>query len=494
MLTIPEQTPSLDRLEKLLAGRSLIVASDRSPFEYAAGEDVGVAPTRARGGLVTALSPLTKLGSVLWIASAKDEIERPVASDRGGLPGKPSSIRLVAAPLQTYHQFYNVACNALWFLQHQMWDQALAGDQVVRLRRAWSDGYVPVNRLIADEVVREARRSATPLIMVQDIHLYLVPRLVREQLPNAVIEHFVHVPWAPPSVWDRLHHGIRRDILEGLLSASIVGLQTQRDVQGFLDCCRAFLRDVRVDGGASTVVYDDREILVRAYPASVDLDELRQVAAASETREHERALLPLRDDKTVVRVDRVDPIKGIPQGFRAFSRLLDRRPDLVGRVRFLAFLVPSPEDIPGYRRCQEDIDREVGTVNDRFQRDGWQPVTVFYGHDYHRAIAALRLYDVLLVNPLIEGMNLVAKEGPMVNTRNGVLVLSKAAGAHEQLGGGAVSIDPGDLDGTSDALEQALAMPGRERASRTAVLRSAIESEDAVEWVASQLRDLDALP
>lgn len=201
-------------------------------------------------------------------------------------------------------------------------------------------------------------------------------------------------------------------------------------------------------------------------------------------------LRPRLGKQTIVRVDRMDPSKNIALGFRAFGRLLERRPDMVGNVRFLAFLVPSREAIPEYRRYAREVWREIEQVNSRFCRGDWKPVEVFYQDNRVQAVAGMALADVVLVNPVADGMNLVAKEAPLVSERDSVLVLSKNCGAYGQLAHGAVGIEPTDVEATASALERALEMPAPERLRRTTVLRAVIDAEDLAWWVRSQLTDL----
>ena len=453
-----------------------------------------------RGGLVTALSSADRLKNVSWVTSAEASGLSAVKRRAGGGQPQRSSPwlvdthRYVSTSQRAYEAFRNVACNWLWFLQHQMWGD-LAGDRVVGgIAGSWKDGYVPVNRAFAQATVREVERAGpSTLVMVQDFHLYLVPGMVRRRVPGCVIEHFVHIPWPPPEVWQPLPDGIRLAILESLLCPDLVGLQTRRDVDSFLECCKALLPGARVDRRNGTVAYRGRLARVRAYPASVDVAELERKAASPEVSGYLRDLLPLCGNRTLVRVDRVEPTKNILRGFRAFSMLLERRPELRGEIRFLAFLVPPQEEIPEYEEVRRGIDVEVQSVNNRFGTGDWAPISVFYQHDYLLAIAALKVYDALLVNPLMDGMNLVAKEGPVVNSRDGVLVLSETAGAYEQLRSGAVPVVPGDVEGPADALYRALTMPLGERRGRMQALRSAIAREDASHWLYRQLEDLAAV-
>ena len=264
-------------------------------------------------------------------------------------------------------------------------------------------------------------------------------------------------------------------------------------MRAFLESCDSFLDDAAVDYREHTVTYRERTTRVRSYPISIDVDEVRQIATSPRAAEYEEHLTRRLGRQTIIRVDRAEPSKNIVRGFSAYETLLDRHPELRGAVRFLAFLVPSRTHIRQYQRYIEEIDSVVRHLNDRFGTDEWTPVQVFYENNYVQAIAGMRLYDVLLVNSVIDGMNLVAKEGPVVNRKDGVLILSEAAGAYEQLRIGALPVAPADTEGTARALYEALTMPGEERQRRARLMAESIENEDITEWLYRQLADIGAL-
>jgi trehalose 6-phosphate synthase len=286
---------------------------------------------------------------------------------------------------------------------------------------------------------------------------------------------------------------MRREIHKKMCAANIVGFQTMRDVRNFLHGCETFLEGASVDYRACTVSLDGWLTYVTNYPISVDAAGLTRFAASPEVEHHEAALQPLTRDVTIVRVDRAEPSKNIIRGFRAYESLLDRYPELRGQIAFLAFLVPSRTEIPVYQTYTDELFEAVSAINDEYGSDDWQPIHVFYEDNYAQAVAAMRLYDILLVNPVVDGMNLVAKEGPLVNTRDGVLVLSEMAGAHEQLGEYALSVCPTDLEGTVRALHAAISMHPDERRRRAAALRRVVQEEDVTFWMERQFRDLMAL-
>lgn len=488
-------------LDGLLRHERVIVAANRGPMEYHMSPEGEPKAWRGSGGVVTALSSLTNYVDVTWIASAMGEGDRRVAEAHGNhavpspFTAQRASVRFVVTSRRAYHKYYNVICNPLlWYLQHYMWPSPYLPMVDAATYDAWDTGYVEVNRQFADAIVDEASRGEQrPLVMVHDYQLYLVPGMVRARLPEAYIHHFNHIPWPAASYWTLLPAMMRSSICQSLCSADIVGFQAERDVRAFLACCEEFMPDGDVDHGSRMVRYAGGETLVRAYPISIAVDEVRAIAASPRAMEYRERLLPLLGRQTIVRVDRAEPSKNIVRGFAAYALLLERHPELRGNVRFLAFLVPSRLHLRQYQRYVEDINESVDSINTRFGNKGWQPVQVFFENNYVQAIAAMRLYDVLLVNPVIDGMNLVAKEGPVVNERDGVLVLSETAGAHAQLRVGALSVAPADLEGTCQALYRALTMPADERATRQQSLAQAVEREDITDWLVRQLRDVRAL-
>ena len=230
--------------------------------------------------------------------------------------------------------------------------------------------------------------------------------------------------------------------------------------------------------------------LVSAHPISFDPDEFTALAASAPVLERERDLLSSRPETLILRVDRTDPAKNAIVGFDAFAVLLERRPDLRGRVGMVALLDPSRQTIPEYVDYLEALEAAAAVVNTRFGTESWSPVVLRIRDDFPSSVAAYKQYDVLLVNPLRDGLNLVAKEAPLVNVRDGVVVLSRDAGAWEELRDWALGIDPSDIDGTAAALEQALELPHDERARRSAGLRAQVRAHTTTGWVEAELAAL----
>lgn len=479
----------------------LILASNRGPVQFHVHPNGELTATRGTGGLVTALSGLGQHLSLTWVACATSAGEREAVRMwgerfRAPLTQQDVYLRYLSPSRDVYHRYYNVISNPLlWFLQHYMWDPSSTPNIDTTIYDAWANGYVPVNQAFAEAVAEEASRveGQRPVIMFQDYHLYLAPAFLREFYPYALQLHFVHIPWPSPRYWMLLPRTMRREICDGLCANDIVGFQTSLDVRNFLLCCQTFLPGSVVDYNRSTVTWRGRTTQVKAYPISIDVVELQRFVSTPEVQQYQERLRSFCGAWTIVRVDRMEPSKNIIRGFRAYELLLERYPHLQGQVRFLAFLVPSRTNIRLYQRYTFEVRALVDAINRRFGTPEWTPIEVFYEENYPQAIAALTLYDVLLVNAVADGMNLVAKEGPTVNARDGVLVLSETAGAHGQLGEYALTVSAADIEGTCNALYTALTMAPEERQRRAAALREAIMREDITLWLWWQVQDLKQL-
>lgn len=488
---------------RLLQNRPLIIASNRGPVTFTHEEGDNFTSRKGSGGVVTAVSTIARDHQPIWIAAAMTEGDRlraQLAKENGEAfispPGaRPDfRVRFVVPEPEAYHQYYNVISNPLlWFLQHYLWDTPRTPDITAETWRAWHDGYVHVNRMFADEIVAAAEQcDEEPLIMLQDYHLYLCPGFIREKRPNAIIQQFVHIPWPDPDYWRLLPMKIRQQICEGLLANDIVGFQTRDHVRSFMYTCEAYVPGVRIDYNTRGILWNGRRIEIRAYPISIDVEAVRRVAYSKEARGHDRYLPNYLNEFTVLRVDRAEPSKNIVRGFQAFGRFLESHPEFLGRVNFMAILVPSRLDVEEYRDYLDDVSAIVGRINAHYANveTGWQPIHMIMGENYPRALAAMRWYDVLIVNAIIDGMNLVAKEGSLLNERNGVLVLSEGAGAADQLGDDPLIISPTDVEGTAEAIYEALTMPLKERRRRAENLRRTVEADDVAKWFREQLWDI----
>jgi trehalose 6-phosphate synthase len=481
-----------------MAGRrKLIVVSNRGPVVYGREGEERVA-RRGGGGLVTALRTLVEHHDVTWVASAMSDEDRAVAEEAGAEPieetardGSAYRLRLVAHDATAYDWYYNVIANPmLWFIQHYLWGLAAAPDVDHGLHHAWNEGYVPVNRGFADAVVAELEREPGAAVFFHDYHLYVAPALVRERVPDALMAHFVHIPWPMPDYWRVLPEPIRRAVHEGLLANDVVGFHTPRWCHSFRRSCQDIL-GAGVEGEAGALMVGERSVRLHAHPISVDPAEFDEIAASEAVLEAEAAIGEGRPEALIVRVDRTDPSKNVVRGFRAYELYLDAHPEMHGRVQMLALLDPSRQDIPEYAEYLGAIQRAARAVNDRFQREGWVPLDLQIADNFLQAVAAYKQFDVLLVNAIFDGMNLVAKEAPLVSTRDGVLVLSENTGAHDELGEWALTVNPFDVAGQAEAIHEALTMPAAERRRRREAIAAHVREHDIGAWIEALLADLD---
>ena len=351
---------------------------------------------------------------------------------------------------------------------------------------------MPVNEALAAAAVEELDRVPEAAVLFHDYHLYLAPRLVREARPDVVTSHFIHIPWPEPDYWHGLPPELRVAVHEGLLANDDVGFHTERWRRAFLLAAERLL-GARVDPEAGTVEHRGHTTRVVARPISVDPVEFDRLRDDPGVLEREAAVVARRPEQLVVRVDRTDPSKNIVRGFHAFALLLERHPELHGRVGMIALLAPSRQDIPVYGEYVGDVEAAAREVNERFGRDGWQPVELDVADDFLRSVAGYKQFDVLLVNPVFDGLNLVTKEAFLVNERDGALVLSENAGVHEELGEWAITVNPIDVSGQAEALYAALTLEPAERRRRADAIRDHVRAHDIREWVDAQLADLDAV-
>ncbi|MDP9467105.1 MAG: trehalose-6-phosphate synthase, partial [Actinomycetota bacterium] len=384
-----------------------------------------------------------------------------------------------------------IANPLLWFVQHRLHDLKTSPSIGREERSAFEDGYVEANRLAADAVVEQVERAGgAAIVLLHDYHFYLVGDLVRQRCPDAVINHFVHIPWPGPEAWQVLPPDVRERLLVGLLGCDVVAFHTRADARAFVLCAQELL-DLPVDLSTMTVQASGRTVHVRAYPISIDIAALEEQASTDASDEHLADLDErLAGGQLVLRVDRTDPSKNIVRGFTAFELLLDEHPELHGKVQFLALLQPSRQDVPEYAAYLADIGAAAASVNAKHGTGDWQPVDLRLASDMALATAAYRRCDVLVVNAVADGMNLVAKEAVVVNERDMVLALSEATGAHDELGNFAVTLHPFDVAQQADALHAALTMPAQLRRDRREHAAEVVHRNDVQRWLSVQLRDL----
>lgn len=478
----------------------VLVASNRGPVSYTAGTDGALTAKRGGGGVVSGLSALGE-GAATWVCTALGDADRAAVQQAGGRNLDPAdtggqTVRMLDLPAETFDAAYNgIANSVLWFVHHQLYDAPLQPVFDTEFESWWA-GYEAYNTAFADALAEEAAQGAR--VLVQDYHLALVPGLLRSRRPDLRIGHFSHTPWAPVDAFRMLPDEVARAVLLGILGGDRAAFLTWRWAQAFVDCCVEVLgAGVSDHGDELRVTHEGQTVRIGVHGLGADAGFLRERAARPDVEERLRSLreqIGTAPDgearQTVVRVDRTELSKNIVRGLLAYRRLLVDQPQWRERVVQVAFAYPSRQDLAVYRSYTAEVSRLAGEINEEFGRPGWTPVLLHVEDDFARSLAAYRLADVALVNPIRDGMNLVAKEVPVVSDVGCALVLSREAGAAAELSGDALIVNPFDIAGTARALHAGLTMPPSERAERTKRLAAAATALPPREWFLAQLKAL----
>lgn len=461
------------------ASAQILVASNRGPVTYALQENGELSAKRGGGGLVSGLSAIGDSDgeSALWVCAALGDGDREAVRRGVGEPG----VRMLDIDPRVHADAYNgIANSVLWFVHHMLYQTPLEPAFGPEFRAQWAS-YETYNRAFAEALAQSAGADAA--VLVQDYHLALVPGMLRELRPDLRIGHFSHTPWAPVDYFRMLPDDVAEQLLRGILGADRAAFLTGRWADAFTECCVSIL------GGTSGT-------RIGVHGLGADADFLRERSRRADVEER---LVALReqiggsgDRKVIVRVDRTELSKNIVRGLLAYRELLESRPEWRERVVHVAFAYPSRQDLAVYRDYTAEVQRLADEINSAYGVEGWTPVVLHVKDDFARSLAAYRLADVALVNPIRDGMNLVAKEVPVVSDEGCVLVLSREAGAYEELGEDAIVVNPYDVTGTADALHAALTMPLEERAERTKRLAAAATALPPAQWFLDQLRALRA--
>lgn len=452
----------------------MVILSNRGPLSFSVSGDTIVA-RRGSGGLVSGLVPLLELGRATWTAAAMGDADRAAIDRDGIVRGEGIEARLLDIDEEVMRRYYDEISNStLWFVHHGLYDRVRAPAFDAQWWDAWRS-YREVNEVFARSVIEHAPEGAR--VLVQDYHLSLVARGARRVRGDLSFVHFHHTPFAGPEDFAVLPPEVRAELLEGLASHDACGFHTARWEANYRDTAQRF-----GDAGASTVVSTFVSTL------NSDLDGLRGVASGEQSRSARAELEAIAGDRVVIaRVDRMELSKNIVRGFDAFDRMLELRPELRGHVVFLACCYPSRLGVADYRRYHDDVLRSVERINQRWGDQRWQPIHLFTEDDFPRSVALMQIYDVLVVNPIRDGLNLVAKEGPALNERNGSLVLSSEAGAYAELNSACDAVFPFDIEQTAHALMAAVDRDGEERVLRARSLVALVAARTPADWLADQL-------
>lgn len=472
---------------------ALTLASNRGPASFVESES-GFEMTRSAGGMGPTLHRVARVAGQrsVWIAATVSDSDRR-AIQAGALKGIDETLgyrlRLLNIDADTYSSYYEQVSNRLlWFANHCLWDEVGTDPDEATSLEAWEGAYLEVNRRFARTTVEEGERDS--LTSIQDFHLAAVPRQLRELQSDRAIHHFTHSSFCS---WDaglgKVPEPIAQGVIKGMLGADLVGLHVPQWVDNFLDCCTRIGADV--DRSRWHVRFEGHDSWVRAYPIPVDAANLRDRASTETTRSWANQHLEWAAGRSlIVRADRCEPSKNVVRGFEAFGSLLDKNPELAQKVCFIACVYPSRQSMEEYRAYLVRVQHIVDQINERHPNT----IQLYAEDDFDRSLGALLVYDVLLVNPIMDGMNLVSKEGPAINERNGVLVLSRGAGAFQEMGEASITIeDPLDVAETARALEQALGMDEAGRKELWAEARQRAELRRPQEWMDEQLEDLTSI-
>lgn len=456
---------SMDSSKDAEAGSKLVVVSNRGPISFVRDETGMVQPRRGAGGLVVTLGPGAERDSALWLAAAVTPEDREGAAAGAVSTG---GLRFAPVPVEAddYAAYYDVVANqTLWFCLHGLWDRP----RRPRFDRYWWQAwarYRQVNEAFAVATDRATEQGAT--VLVQDYQLSLVPGLLARRRPDLRIATFLHTPWCSPQELATLPDEVAGEIVSGLSDGGPCGFHTARWAEAFADCGQRIL---------------GRRPATFVAPASTDPADLRSVAGSDACNQELRRLDDLIGGrKVIVRVDRIEPSKNVLRGFWAFDELLETRPDLRGAVVFAAMVYPSRTGLAEYQAYGQEALALAARINERWGTPEWTPILLDPEDNYPRSVAALRRYDVLLVNPIRDGLNLVAKEGAAVNEHDGVLVLSREAGAWAELAPGAIGINPFDITATASALGRALDMADAEKREMASTLHRVAGSRSPLDW------------
>ena len=447
----------------------LVIVSNRGPLSFAF-EDGRLVTRKGGGGLVTALGPAVAGTGATWFAAALSDADRQAAA-AGTIEAEGFRVRPLTVEPNAYRMYYDVVSNGLlWFVYHGLFDLARRPRIDRRWREAW-DAYRDVNRTFAEAVAADADDGST--VLVHDYHLSLLPAELAQKRPDLRTVYFQHTPFCAPDALRVLPASIATELLGGMAAARACGFHATRWAAAFEACTHDVL-------GRSARTF--------VSPASADADGIRAVAASEPCTEALRALeADVGDRQVIVRVDRIELSKNLLRGFHAFDELLRTAPEWRGRVVFAAFVYPSREGRPEYLAYRQEVEGLVRRINGTWGTAGWTPILYDPEDDFPRSVAALRRYDVLLVNPVRDGLNLVAKEGPLVNERDGVLALSRESGVWEELGGVALELNPFDVSDTAEVLASALSMSRDERADHARATREAAGARTSQQWLGDQV-------
>ncbi len=472
------------------------MASNRGPVEFHVKEDK-VEMKRGGGGLVSTLLPFMTRVNGTWVASAMTDGDRKVAAehDKCMVPIPEDNpdfcVSFVVVDPDIYKDYYSVISNPLiWFVQHYMWNTPYMPEIDDKIHKAWHDSYVYVNQQFAERIIEEIKlNNKKPLIMLQDYHLYTCPGYIREKVDDIFLSHFIHIPWPQSEYFSILPEYMQEAIIRGLLSNDIIGFHLEKYAKNFLHTCEPYVDKVEYETGS--IWHEGRRISVKHYPISVDDKKLIENAKSQEVTKKEELIRKIKGNNFLIyRTDRADLSKNIVRGFKAYELFLQKHPEFHGKVVFLSTGMPTRQQIKEYCDYRDESYVVIDSINERYSKNGWVPIKQIFKADYDLVTAAFKHYDCLLVNPIIDGMNIVAKEGPVVNENNGILIMSNGAGSYDELKDYSIIVNAYDISQTADAMYRAVVMSKQERQRLIEGLKKTVRERNVYIWMQEQFNDI----
>lgn len=485
---------------EFLQDKEIIVASNRGPVLFKRDGEGRLELIKGLGGIVGSMIPFMKKTHAKWVSSAIGECDHYINDKYNGkvpipLENPEYYLQFIKTEEDIFNRFNGKFANPLlWFIHHSMWNPPYSPCADEEMHQAW-DSYQYVNTKFAEAIGEDISTSnKTPIVMLQDYHIYLTPKMIREQHQDVLMSQFVHIPFPAPETFQQLPNHMQIEILEGMLTNDVLGFHIPRYMNNFFQTVKFILPNALVNEIVGDIIYNGHVCHVRTYPISVDINTLQTLAQSKNVIAKEAEVKEMIGDcKLIYRTDRADLSKNIIRGFQAYDLFLEKYPEWKEKVKFVATLVATRQDIKAYRDYTDKIKDIVKEINEKYATPDWEPIKYICRGDYELVIALLKKYDVLMVNPIIDGMNIVAKEGSVVNENNGVLVLSTGAGCYEELKDGAICINPYDLRQTAESIDTALLMDDETKAQMSQEAKSAVKRNDLNKWISDQLRDIEAV-
>jgi len=483
---------------EFLKDKEIIVASNRGPVLFKRDDRGKIELIRGAGGIVGSMIPFMQKTRGTWVSSAIGECDHYMDHEYQGKVPIPLEdpeyyVQFIKTSEETYNGFNGKFANPLlWFIHHSMWNPPYSPCADDELHQAW-DSYQYVNSRFAAAIGEDVRNSKkTPIVMLQDYHIYLTPRLIREEHPDVLMSQFVHIPFPPPEIFQQLPNHMQIEILESILTNDILGFHIPRYKNNFLRTVKQILPQALVDDMVGDILYNGHVCHVRTYPISIDLETIQKHAQNPMVILKEKEVDELVGNcKLIYRTDRADLSKNIIRGFQAYDMFLEKYPEWKENVKFVATLMSSRQDIKIYREYTDNIRDIVKKINEKHATPDWEPIKYICRGDYDLVVALLKRYDVLMVNPILDGMNIVAKEGSAVNENNGALILSTGAGCYEELKEGALCINPYDIRQTAESINTALLMDEKTKKQLIKNARAVLTRNNLNKWVSDQLKDIE---